>query len=295
MHFYRFYGLSIGSEIEFPEAAGSEVEAADRADSDVLILMGAVPPELPEFQTMAGTLEVGRNSVLVQAPRVVRLLVEAGHRITVDPAPGALISHVRFHLLSTALVVLLIQRGNLLLHGSAVSMGDHAVGFLGDGGMGKSTLAAQLGLMGCPIVSDDLLVFTEEDGDIWVSPGPPFLKLWPDSASELLLDNVANVGTRASVKLRANAPTLFARARLPLKKLFVLQWLAFSDSEVESVEVNGLGAVPTVVGHLMQRELISALKHEAKVLMAAAALCQNIDIGCLRRPMNFSNVFLDFI
>ncbi len=87
---------------------------------------------------------------------------------------------------SYALPLWLELQGVPALHGSAVLMGDGAVGFVGASGVGKSVLAAELARLGCALLADDGLVLRRDGAGGWLAfPGPPLLRLWP-SALDLL-------------------------------------------------------------------------------------------------------------
>lgn len=84
------------------------------------------------------------------------------------------------HLVAYALPLWLETRGVPVLHGSAVSAGDRAVGFLAPTGTGKSVLCAELVGLGCGYLSDDGLALRRGSGGTWrCSPGPPRMRLWP--------------------------------------------------------------------------------------------------------------------
>jgi hypothetical protein len=59
---------------------------------------------------------------------------------------------------------LLTLRGHLVLHASAVAVGDVALAFVGQSGQGKSTMAALMCVDGAELLTDDVLT---------VDPGPP--------------------------------------------------------------------------------------------------------------------------
>jgi hypothetical protein len=79
-------------------------------------------------------------------------------------------------LAGTASALLLTLRGATVLHASAVAMEGVALGFVGQSGRGKSTVAALMCLAGAELVTDDVLV---------VDPGPPVTCI--GSARELRL------------------------------------------------------------------------------------------------------------
>jgi hypothetical protein len=89
------------------------------------------------------------------------------------------------YLLGPVLGLLLRVRGSTCLHGSAVSIGDAVVAFVGPEGAGKSTTAAALAQQGCAIVSDDVVALAEADDEFRVHPAYPYLCLWPESVEAL--------------------------------------------------------------------------------------------------------------
>ncbi|MBI2615767.1 MAG: hypothetical protein HYW52_08850 [Gemmatimonadetes bacterium] len=77
----------------------------------------------------------------------------------------------RGYLLSQILSFSLIARGVEPLHGSAVAVDGRVIAFLGDCGLGKSSLTAALLQAGCPLVTDDLLVLSRRGAGYTVEPG----------------------------------------------------------------------------------------------------------------------------
>jgi hypothetical protein len=117
-------------------------------------------------------------------------LVRKGREIIIDPNPGVEENLVRLPLLGAVLAVLLHQRGQLVLHASAVDIGGQAVAFIGAKGKGKSTMAAALYGRGHKLIGDDMVVVSlDEQGQPFLLPGFPQFKLWPAAAAVSLGDN----------------------------------------------------------------------------------------------------------
>jgi hypothetical protein len=89
------------------------------------------------------------------------------------------------YLLGPILAFALRLRGITCLHGSAVSVDDRALIFVGPPRAGKSTLAAAFGQLGYPVLSDDVAAIAERDGNWLVLPAYPQLRLWPESVALL--------------------------------------------------------------------------------------------------------------
>lgn len=95
----------------------------------------------------------------------------------------------RHVLLDQVLPYVVALDGDLVLHASAVTVGAAGIAFVGESGMGKSTLATSLGQDGHGILTDDCAVVHWVDGTPVIEPSYPGLRLWPESADHLLVDD----------------------------------------------------------------------------------------------------------
>jgi hypothetical protein len=96
------------------------------------------------------------------------------------------IDFLSLFIVSEPLGILLFQRGDILLHASAVRLpnGDGIV-FMGEPGAGKSTTAAAFVKAGCNIISDDLVAIRIIDEKPYLIPSFPQIKLWKNSVEGL--------------------------------------------------------------------------------------------------------------
>jgi len=131
---------------------------------------------------------------------------------------------VRLYILGTILTVLLYQRGMLVLHGSAVRIGDRAIGVIAPSGTGKSSTAAALYNRGYKLLSDDAIALEFRDGQYYVHPGYPRLKISNEVAAQLncgedyLVERHPECG-----EVSFDATHQFAEAPLPLQQIYGLR------------------------------------------------------------------------
>ena len=85
-------------------------------------------------------------------------------------------------LFSGVLPSLLAHSGALVLRGAAVLCPTGALLLVGGAMAGKSTAAVALARQGFPVISDDVVVLREADGETRVAEGPAWIKLWPEGA-----------------------------------------------------------------------------------------------------------------
>lgn len=112
-------------------------------------------------------------------------LISEGKEIHLDLDPGVEIDQFKPFISGTGIAVLLHQRGNVVLHGSCVSIDGSGVVFLGEKGAGKSTLAAHLQKRGHKLISDDLVPVAIAGGQVETTTSGNIIRLFPDSLASL--------------------------------------------------------------------------------------------------------------
>jgi hypothetical protein len=130
------------------------------------------------------------------------------------------------YLLGPILALVLRLKGITCLHASAFVFQGSVVALVGEAGSGKSTTAAALAQRGCPILSDDIVAMSIEQGTIYVEPGYPRLRLWPDSAnilfgSETALSRLTPNWDKCYLDLTQHQYH-FSRRSLPLAAIYLL-------------------------------------------------------------------------
>lgn len=128
---------------------------------------------------------------------------------------------LRTFLVTSGLGALAIQRGDLVLHGTALERAGQAVLLLGHPATGKSTLAWCLAERGWQLLSSELVV-VDSQGLIW--PGLQQIKLWHDAAVGLGVDWQQLPPVRRGLKRYAALPPTVACADqpVPLRCLYAL-------------------------------------------------------------------------
>ncbi len=149
-----------------------------------------------------------------------------GRRIACHPLNGTSREAFHTYLLGQALSFALLKQGIEPLHATAVVIDGKAVGFVGDCGYGKSSLAAAFLQAGHALLTDDLLVVRERRGAFVAYPGPPRVKLYPHIAKRLLSGRVTgtpmNPLTPKLVIPLAEEGNGYCREPSPLKAIYVL-------------------------------------------------------------------------
>lgn len=217
MYYYHAYGLTIGSQLSLPELIEipqAKVQVTVRLDDR---------PAPASITSAPHEFRRTRDETLLFWSQVGSFRVRAGQEITFQPAAGADERLTHDALLGVVMGELLRQRGLLVLHASAVAVGDCIVAFVGGKQWGKSTLAATLCARGHQLVADDVVAIEFlDDGRPTVVPAFPHLRMWPDAISSLGLDSEALPEVVWSGKRYVEVNGNFRGSRGPLVGVFLL-------------------------------------------------------------------------
>ena len=200
MSFYSsIYGLRIAINERIPGILASE---SSTHPVDVKITLGSVPNW---FQRRIADENIWYISPTEQDldPRLIvwkkdryyhfrysdgtEFLVEShGREVWATwPSETLTLEDTATYLLGPIMGFVLLLRGNICLHASAVAIGEQAIAFLGPAGSGKSTTAAAFANRGYGILAEDVLSLNERGTTFWVEPGYPCIRLWPHSVAAL--------------------------------------------------------------------------------------------------------------
>jgi len=229
VHLSRLHGLNVAS----PFILGHPGAGSGPADISILVdderapsdrdsavdgrLVAAESPGRPDYRLV----DRGADGYFYRIRDFVDIDISPDQRTlhcrlteaaSMDMLPVMLAGHV--------LATLLLLRGELVLHASAVEVDGGAVALVGNSGAGKSTLAALACREGARLVADDVLRVQPDAGGVRCYRGGSFLRLRPESkalagASEEAHGAVSPDGRH----LLAPAPT--ALDQLPLVAVLV--------------------------------------------------------------------------
>lgn len=282
MHEYRAYGLNLRSELALSGLTPS------RGEPDVEVRFGQV--EIGETRPMlngGGRRRVSGSEACLAYDNVGVILIREGREIVLRPEPGSDQDSLAPFVLGPGLGMILLQRGVLALHASAVGLRGAASIFLGGPGWGKSTTAAALERRGHRLIADDISSITRDRDEHVVQPGFPTLKLSSESAAALGHDFDEMHELHTVVRKRGRTvESSFDDAPLPLRRVYVL-----AEGDAIRIEpISGAAALGELVRHSYGAPLIRETGLAAAHLRQCADLAGSVPIRRLTRPLSFDRI-----
>jgi hypothetical protein len=118
-----------------------------------------------------------KNHIWLEFLGIVRFSAQNGTRLGVSPLIELEASQLSKYILGGGLDLILRQRGYVLLHASAVMVGNSAVAFVGKSTAGKSTMAAAMCARGHRLLADDRVAIAMDGAEPNLLPAFPYMYL----------------------------------------------------------------------------------------------------------------------
>lgn len=178
-------------------------------------------PLLRVFRLLGGSYHYFRY-----ADRTEFLIDKAGTRIWCCWAGPLTIEDAATYLLGPVMGFVLLLRGVISLHASAVVLDSEAIALVGPAGSGKSTTAAAFSSRGFCILAEDVVALDNRADQFLVRPSYPCIRLWPASVKALYGDESHLPRLTPNWDKRyldlARSDDQFGRKPLPLAAVYVL-------------------------------------------------------------------------
>lgn len=283
---YTAYGLEIHSDLALAELIPAEVRRAD-----VRIRRGKLGEPFLKAELNGGitrsrdgvTARASTGAVTFHWRGIGTALIRNGCDVIVEPEDGISDVDLSPYINGSILAVLLHQRGSMVLHASAVTINGGAVAFLGEKGMGKSTLAAHLQSRGHTLLTDDLVPIMFVAGRAFAIPGFPRIRLWNDSVRSIGVDPFNLPTVNSFVNKRSYRPGKFSNDPVALKRLYVLA----EDGRIGIDDLKATESFVEIVRNCYLSCYVEATGQTTEHFRNCAKLLQAVPVYRLRRPQDF--------
>lgn len=246
-NYYKIYGLLVASEIRIQEAyAVDEVK-----EPDVIIEKGKMPDFLREAKEKGyGTWTNGFENAWFRIPDSGQVYVEKGRKIVVETEEDANMDLVCSMILSAGFSLILLQRNEPVIHGSAIVKDGGTFIVSGDSGAGKSTITMELLKQDVGFLADDTVRVRMQAGRIVASPTYPQQKICRNMVEEygLHLDKLRYIDEERD-KFAMMRTDRYVTDDTPLKAMIVLK-KSGNITKVTSEKLQGKAYLDTVIDNL---------------------------------------------
>lgn len=275
MHEYYAYCSRIRSAIRLPLPSATPT---DRGPT-LYIRLGHVPE----------TLNESNDRIVGHMDGVFSVAIEAGRKITVDPAPNADIDFMRSIIQGELVAAALRQRGMLVLHASCVADDRGAIAFVGLPGWGKTTLAIHLLQRGFRLLTDDVLPICTESAPPKAVPAHPGARLRREIGQELYDDfeHLEDVHERTTKK-RIDLSKYFAKDKKDLRKIYFLESEFRGENKIRNIKQSN--QIFEVMRHTWANQLLSTPESKKAHLSRAKHITQSVDVSVLERKKTIDRI-----
>ncbi|WP_088293527.1 aldolase [Bacillus mycoides] len=280
---YKVFGLRVLSEMKLPELPQINEQ---EENVEIVIRLTDLSQKWSELASAKQNFVVDKNVVMIRIPDTAIFSIQGGKEIFVSPMKEACEDKIRLYILGTCMGALLIQRGILPLHGSAINIDGKVYAFVGNSGAGKSTLAAAFLSKGYKILSDDVIAVTvSSDKTPIVIPSYPQQKLWAESLNAFGMGTASyNPLFERETKYAVPVQSHFFSEPLPLAG--VIELTKTEGENVELIRIEGLERLRTLFFHTFRKFLITQLKLTEWHFTTSTSVINQVDMFHLKRPNN---------
>src|SRR5689334_11264808 len=194
------YGLGIVTNSIIPGVPDSPI-----ASEDLRITFGSLPAWLHELNAAPSEVcyvadyksECGEPALRVfrlldgkyyrfdYADDTKFLIDRSGTEVWAEWSSPLTLEDTATYLLGPVLGFVMLLRGVVCLHASAVAIGNEAIALVGPAGTGKSTTAAAFAERGYSVLAEDVVTLDDRGDRFLVRPGYPCIRLWPPAVKAL--------------------------------------------------------------------------------------------------------------
>ncbi len=281
---YKAYNLIFKSDIPLLPLLSVE---SDDVSVDVVISQAKVSEDgIPAATNIKAFAQVKENCVWFNAPQIARFQVENGSRIQYEPYADADQQSIGLYILGSCIGAILHQRGFLVLHATAIRVGEGAVLLVGHSGSGKSTTAAVFHQKGFKVMADDIVAIDAEGNAIG---GYPRIKLWEDALDKLQIekDNLSPIRFHIN-KFSYPLGQGYHEGALPILALYILS-TANENEEFEFQPLKGIAKFNHLQAHTYRRNFMEGLGLKVSHLKLCEQIAGQMPVAKIIRPRDRFN------
>ncbi|WP_379137811.1 hypothetical protein [Paenibacillus sp. sgz500958] len=278
-HKYKAFGLHIASDFVLEGLLPSDGLTEIEIKNESLPVSFSGSPNTDTY------VMVGTDGFAFRVRDIGAFLITGGNSIIADKHEDCELDAFVLYLLGTCMGALLMQRGLLPVHGSALAVNGRHIIISGQSGAGKSTLAASLGRQGAAFLADDIAALQEdEQGAAWIIPAFPRQKLWRDTA-ERIWGNVDVAGRIPGYRDKYRVVMDDQFIAEPRKLDALVELSTYSGHEVRIREVRGTDKLMLLMRNVFRHELVELMGRQSQHFTKCTRIASSLPVFHIERPM----------
>ncbi len=226
MFYYYAYGLKIESDIPLPVLVSGCCDRVHSAKVPVDVFVNLKSGSCGHTEPPGNKdvfWNIARENAVLMIKGLGTFYIQHGKEITIHPASRLDEKMIQIIVINSLLAIVLYQRKTLVLHASAVRIGNAAAAFLGTSGAGKSIMAGALCARGHALVAEDVVALEFSPSLPRVYPGYPMIKMKPHESAMLgFPDQSIRLLHEKEKRYACSVLDGFATSPCPLSHIFVL-------------------------------------------------------------------------
>jgi hypothetical protein len=275
---YKLYGVTIASDLKLPTSGAGEEKPSftiEYGTCDERAL-----PSTAFVQRSSGVRTYSRDLTRFDWKWVGRAYVCDGKRIIIDRSKEYNEFVASIGIAGMGCGVLLHQAGHLVLHSSSLANNRGAILIMGDSGMGKSTLMAEMLTRGWKFVSDDISRVESNSKETFaVSCGPPFIKLKDSIIENVLKKNPLDYNRvyPPSPKRVVTYPDVDQSKDINLRGIVILNWSVYkTESPFRILKMSETDAMKECLKHTYALPMMGSFAASRDTFVKMADLSRSV-------------------
>ena len=277
------YGLKVSSEMNLDYSQG------DFEKADVSIVVGRVPSKLEYTIEKNKRYLHNDHQLIYKVKKIGNFLIENGNKITVEAIDNCPHRTIKLYLDGIAFSCLLAQRGIPVYHGSAVVKNDQCYLIMGSSGAGKSSLTSGLLDRGYQFITDDIIVFDNDQKTIKVYPGFPEQKLSKDLVETYNLKVDQRIYYPGVIKDKFFVSRRDIFYNHPCKVDGII-YIKVSEDELSLRQVKGIEKLDVVLKNTFRSSFIKIFKKQKEQFKMNTSLANGVSVFIMKRPYGKNTV-----
>lgn len=285
MFYYKIFGLGVASEFEM-----LSLERVEKLKSiDVKIYQRPIPvlevslSKEQEENPYCCFTNHGDTVSQIYFPFQGRFCVEKGAAIGFDLNQDCDKVYIEQVLLCFCMTIILVQRGEILLHGSVLAKDGKALVISGESGAGKSTLTDYL-LGRVPLFLSDDIAAVRIGEQIMLQPSFPLRKLCADAIQQgdYNKEDLMRVPAEGREKYLLPCKEIYAEKQQPFYAMVVLH--VGNTEEVSFQEITGAEKIKYLTENLFRGDVYQFIGMDQMRFLQCVKIANQVRIFSLTRP-----------